>query len=526
MSEQFGITEPRLWVKPLRELTPETSLGFEVIDFAEQILHVHLYPWQQWLFIHALELLDDNVTYRFRRVIALVGRQNGKTLALQVLAAWWLFVDSVRNPERLPPIKFKVVGTAQNLDIAREPWNGVKLWCDNDPPTEEEAAVAISALQAATNKVSDTNGDEYIRTKSLSRYEIRAASNARGKPAARVIMDELREQTRWDAWNAMSPTTKSFWNGQLWGVSNAGDAHSVVLIKQREAALNFIDDWTQQVESGKVSAQEYARTHDCSLALFEWSAPDDCAKDDLHAILQSNPSIGYGAQTVDVVKSDIATMTDAAYRTEDLCQWVSAQVQSYIDVNEWNDTVRSAFDITIPKGARTVWGIDVSYDRSYSWIAAAVFDTDGNPVVSLRERRKGLMWVPEYMTRLAQESGQWEVAVQSKGCPAMEFIKPLQDAGFTVHEIDGSHIGLATGRLRDRVKEHRLIHASQPLIDDAISGGITKVIAENEAWDRRKSVVDISGVAAITVALYGLEVCEPPEEDNVSAYDDHDLITF
>lgn len=525
MAGEHGTTEPRLWVKPLRELTEETTLGYEVIDFAEQILGIRLYPWQKWLLIHALELLEDGETYRFRRLIVLVGRQNGKTLIVSVLCAWWLFVDSQRHPDRVPPLRFKIIGTAQNMDIAREPWNSVKLWCDPEPPSLEEADAAIPTLQRATNKVSDTNGDEYIRAKSLARYEIRAAKNIRGKPNARVIMDELREQTRWDAWNATSPTTKSFWNGQLWGFSNAGDSRSVVLVKQRDAALEFISDWQRKVETGLIAPADYAASHDCSLGLFEWSAPDGCALDDVDAILQSNPSIGYGAQTVEIVKSDIGTMTETAYRTEDLCQWVTAQVEGYIDVGEWEDTVVSPLDIRIPHGARTVWGIDVSVDRSYTWVAAAVYDEQGRPVVSLRERRKGLMWVPEYMKQLAEESGQWEVAIQSKGCPAMEFITPLREMGFTVHEIDGSHIGLATGRLRDRVREHRLIHAAQPLVDNAIEGGVTKVIAENEAWDRRRSIVDISGVAAITVALYGLETCAPPEEET-SAYQDHDLITF
>ena len=55
--------------------------------------------------------------------------------------------------------------------------------------------------------------------------------------------------------------------------------------------------------------------------------------------------------------------------------------------------------------------------------------------------------------------------------------------------------------------------------------GVTKVIAENEAWDRRRSIVDISGVAAITVALYGLETCEPVEPEH-SAYEEYDLLTF
>lgn len=525
MSTAHGRTEPRIWTKPLRDLTPETSLGYEVIDFAEQILRVHLYPWQKWLLIHALELLDDGVTYRFRRVIVLVARQNGKTMLASVLAAWWLFVDSIRHPDRVPPVKFKIVGTAQNLDIAREPWNAVKLWCENDPQTREERSVAIPTLQRATSKVSDTNGKEFIRARSLSHYEIRAAAHARGKPAARVIMDELREQVTWDAWKALSPTTLAFWNGQLWGISNAGDSRSIVLASQRDAALERIAEWERLVDAGLMGAAEYAAGHDCTIGLFEWSAPDGCAKDDIDAILQSNPSIGYGAQTVDNVLSEMVGSPDADYRTEHLCQWVTAKVDSYIDVNDWNSTMRKPFEIRIPRGARTVWGVDVSVDRSHSWIAAAVLDEDGNPVVSLRERRRGLMWVPDAMKRLAEESGMWEVAIQSKGCPAMEFIQPLKDLGFTVHEIDGSHIGLATGRLRDRVREGRLVHAPQPLVDQAIEGGLTKVIAENEAWDRRRSIVDIGGVAAITVALYALETCEPPKPER-SAYETYDLMTF
>jgi hypothetical protein len=161
MQKLVGRTEPRLCTRPLRELTPETSLGFEVIEFALEILDIDLYPWQQRLLIHALELLPDG-QYRFRRVIILVARQEGRTTIASVHAAWWLFVDSARHPERVPPLKFKVVGVAQDLDIAREPWAMVKLWCDPKPETDEGADLAIAALQAATANVVDTNGKEAI----------------------------------------------------------------------------------------------------------------------------------------------------------------------------------------------------------------------------------------------------------------------------------------------------------------------------------------------------------------------------
>ena len=43
---RFGSTEPRICTPPLRPLTPETSLGFEVVEFADEVLGVELLPWQ------------------------------------------------------------------------------------------------------------------------------------------------------------------------------------------------------------------------------------------------------------------------------------------------------------------------------------------------------------------------------------------------------------------------------------------------------------------------------------------------
>lgn len=513
--ELFGRTEPRLWTKPLRELTPETTLGFEVIEFAATVLHVVLWPWQKWLLIHALELNDDG-TYRFRRVIVLVGRQNGKTTLASVLAAWWLFVDAARRPDMVPPIKFKVVGVAQTLDIAREPWQFVKVWSDPKPETTEDEALALPSLQTATAKVVDTNGKESILARSRAHYEIRAAKNARGKPAARILMDELREQRDWTGWNAVSQTTKNFWNGQLWGLSNAGDPNAVVLIKQREAGLADIADWEQYVESGLMSAEEYANDHDVSHGLFEWSAPDGCPKDDVDGILQANPSIGYGAMTVDICIADIRGMTDAGYRTEVLCQWVSSAVVSHIDVKDWLPLQVPAKSLRIPKGSRTVWGVDTSWDRSMSWLAAAVYTEDGRPFVTVRVKRAGMLWVPDYLAEVAEASGQREVALQGKGCPAMEFIPQLEARGLHVHALDGGVFALATGRIYDRVRDGQLVIVEQPDVDTAVQGAVVISLAENLAWSRSKSLpIDISGLVAETCALYGLEVLEPPRKKPV-----------
>jgi phage terminase large subunit-like protein len=72
-----------------------------------------LLPWQRWLLIHMLELLPDN-SLRFRTVVVLVARQNGKSTLSQVLALWFMYVYGVGM----------VLGTAQDLDTAEEIWQG------------------------------------------------------------------------------------------------------------------------------------------------------------------------------------------------------------------------------------------------------------------------------------------------------------------------------------------------------------------------------------------------------------------
>lgn len=519
-----GRETPRLWTKPLRELTPETSRGFEVIDFARDFLHVELRPWQKWLLIHGLELLP-NGSYRFRRVIVLVARQNGKTMLAAVLACWWLFVESQRDPERVPPVDFKVLGTAQNLDIAREPWGKVKRWADPDPDEAESAAAAIPALQQATAKVLDANGKEQILAQSLAHYEVRAARSARGKPAARVLMDELREQDNWSAWNATSQTAKSFWNGQLWGLSNAGSAKSVVLKAQREYGLKLIDEQAEFMAHDGADLADYAEAHDATVALFEWSAPDGCPLDDVEGILQANPSIGYGGITVASCISDSRSMPEADYRTEVLCQWVVAQVIGYIQIRDWRECEVDPEAVSVPRGARTVWGVDTSQDRSMTFVASATLLEDGRPFVQVIAARAGMLWLPDWLADLAAQSGHNEVAVQSRGAPAMEFVDPLERAGLTVHGIDGSHVGSATGVIRDRVRDGVLVTVSQPDVEVAVQGGLTRRYAENDAWSRIESQpVDIAPLCAATWALFALETAQ--SDAPKSAYESHGLMVF
>ncbi|WP_227468027.1 terminase large subunit [Microbacterium sp. YJN-G] len=504
---QYGFTEPRVVTKPLCELTPETSRGFEVIDFAHDVLNVVLFPWQRALLIRMLEL-DSFGLLRFRKALVIVGRQNGKTLIAAVLAAYWLYVDAGRWPNQLPEQNFIVVGAAQKLDIAMKPWKQVRRW---GAPDDLKVGIAIDRvpdLQEITYPPRTTNGETELRTHAGAAYLPRTFDGARGQSSARLILDELREQYDYEGWSSIEKSANAMYDSLLVAFSNAGTKRSKVLKGVRETAHAGVDDPETQ------------------WFVAEWSAEQDAPLDDPRAFAQANPSAGYlpGMTIAGLMRAAAEAPEKNVERIEVLGQWVTATVDNYIDTATWKSRHVTPADVLamIPKGARTVWAIDTSHDRQRNWLAAAVFTDDGKPFVTIRVKRPGWAWVIPFLIELAEQSGHREVALQSKGVPAMDFIKPLLDAEFEVdgrmekfivHQVEWSAFALATGRISDRVRDGEIVLIEQPDVDRAIEGAVVRSYAENIGWSREKSMpVDIAGVCAMTLALYALEVLAPEPE--------------
>ena len=497
-SDLYGFTEPRIFTHPLRELTPETSRGFEVIDFANNVLRVRLLPWQEWLLVAMLEI-DEHGLLRFRKALVIVGRQNGKSMMAAVLAAFWLYVDAGRWPDQLPEQDFVIVGGAQKLDIAMKPWKAVRRWGGPDDVKIGIAHDRVPALQRFTYPPRTTNGETELRTIGGGSYLPRTFEGARGQSAARLLLDELREQYDYEGWSATEKSANAMYDSLLVAFSSAGTKRSRVLRDVRQTAHEGVDD------------------PDTQWFVAEWSAEQGATLDDPLAFRQANPSAGYlpGMTIAGLMRAAAEAKEKNVERVEVLGQWVTAEVNNFIETSDYRILVRPIKDIHIPKGARTVWGVDTSHDRSMTWLSAAVFTEDGKPFTTVRLKRAGMMWLPEYLADLAEVSGHREVALNARGCPAMEFIEPLKKLGLIVHEFDGPKYAIATGRFRDAVRDEKLVVVAQPDIDLAVQGGVVVPYADNMAWSRPKSLpIDISGLIAETIALYALELLmpEPVEE--------------
>ena len=502
-----GSTTPRVWTPPLVEgrkgpcgcgcaLTPSTSLGFEAATFAEEVLDLELLPWQRWLLVHALELLDDG-SFRFRTVVVLVGRQNGKSTALQVLSLWMMYLFGVKL----------VIGTAQNLDVAEEVWQGAV-----------DIAEEIPDLADEIDQVSKVNGKKFLKLTGGQRYKVAAASRrgGRGLSGDLVLLDELREHQSWEAWAAVTKTTMARALAMVWAASNAGDASSIVLRWLRKMAHESLGDPDGLVaEAEQLEPEEGDQLQDDSLGLFEWSAPPGCAVSDRDGWRQANPALGYTVSER-AIASAAKTDPEWVFRTEVLCQWMEGTRDGPFPAGSWEAC--ADVDSQIAEDSRIALCVDVSWDRSVAHIAAAGWREDGRPHVEVIESRAGIEWVTGWFTDEDHpERAGWMVAVQAKRCPASSLVQPLQDAGLTVVEWDGVS---GTGELYDHVRAAvgdgdsgvPLAHLRQPILDQAAANAATRPVGDAWAWDRRKSGADAAPLVAVTGALWCAGSYQPPKK--------------
>lgn len=508
----LGKTTPRLFTPPLVTgppgpcgcgcaLTPATSRGFLATEFATDILGIPPLPWQRWLFIHALELLPDG-RFRFRTVLVLVARQNGKTKIVEIKNLFKMFVLGV-------PL---VLTTAQDLDTAEETWASAKDIIED----HEELAPELEEVVLV-------NGKKTLKLTSGSRWKVRAASRrgGRGLSGDDVGLDELREHLNWDSWAAVTKTTTARPHAQIWAYSNAGDNRSVVLndlqAKGRAAALN----------PAKASP---------GTGLFEWSAPDDIRCDcdrkpgDLHgpdcrmrdpeAWAQANPALGYTI-SVETLQGFLDSDPDETFLTEHLCVRVPDLGGRAIDVGQW----AKLLDQDSHRAGDVALAVDISPKRDYAAIGVYGPRADLLGHIQLADYRPGTGWVVERLTELKRELNPVTIAMATGTYKSM---KPdLTAAGMTVPEdadtpkrgdlivLSAADMSAACGQLLDAVRESTIRHIGQPPLDASVSGAKTRESGDTVAWARKNAEADTCPLVVVTEAQWAYKTRAPllVEED-------------
>lgn len=472
----MGKTEARIFTPPLRDLTVETSLGFACIEYAKTVLGKKLYPWQEWALIHALEItgsLDGDWLFRYRTVLFLISRQNGKTVLSEVIASFFLNVLRVDS----------IFGTSLSLDKAEEVWEAVVQDQESIPDLSQE-------LQ----RVGRTNGSKKLVLTGLRQYKVGAPTRRAGRGDSNdlVMLDEVREQRDWETWAASVASTNAKPNGIVVCFSNAGDPDSVVLRQLREQAIENITGTAAIDLGGEVDAD--------SLGLFEWSAEDGAETDDMEALAQANPALGYGYLTERALLSNRKTFPEAKFRSECMCQQVATILPAPFPDGKWQEGTDE--QSCIDEAADLYFGIDLSADRRWTSICVCGLRPDGTWHVEVAARRVGTEWAIDWF-RFRALRGKMNLAFQSRGAPVAGLAEQICTLpGVNRLAIEGAELTAGWGRFYDGVVGGKIFHLPQPILDQPaktmqlrnLGGGV-------ELPDRVKSPDDIGPLYACIMAF-------------------------
>lgn len=509
----MGKEVPRLWTRPLRKLTKNTSLGFAAIEYANDILGMTLYPWQEWALKHSLEIVGDlgkpGWRFRFRTVFFMVSRQNGKTELSKVIASFFLNVLGVEA----------VFGTSLSMEKAEEVWEAVIREQETHPALAEEI-----------QNIARRNGGKKLVLTGLRTYKVGAPTRRAGRGDSNdlVMLDEVRELRDWETWSAAVASTNAKPNGMTVCFSNAGDPDSIVLRQLRSQAIERIEGTAANDFGGDVDAD--------SLGLFEWSAPDKAETDDMEALAQANPALGYGKLTERALLANRETFPESKFRSECMCQQVETILPEPFPEGAWlGGQDPESF---IREDSELFWGIEMSADRKYTVIAVCGLREDGNYHVEIVERRIGSEWAIDWFKQRAPKYGEMKLCFQGRGAPVSGLAEQICTIdGVTRMAQEGPDLSAGWNRFYDAIaacssKENRggvkVFHIPQPVLDTPgrtcqlrnLGGGIMLP-------DRVKSPDDISPLMAVAMAFAGAtQITKKERKVYESSYASGNSLTF
>ncbi|MFF3066182.1 terminase large subunit domain-containing protein [Oerskovia sp. NPDC057915] len=488
-------------------------------------------PWQAWLLVHMLELNEDGAL-RFRTVVVLVARQNGKSTLAQILTIWLMCVWGW-------PL---VLGTAQDLDVAETLWQEVV-----DIVQENED------LAELVDRVVKVNGKKALELTTGQKYKVKAANSkaGRGLSGNLVLLDELRTHKNWNAWAAITKSTLARAEALILALSNAGDLESVVLKHLRIVAHRAIGDpdgiWAESQGSDEGPTQfdiedldldalaqdeegleeielEDLRVDESTIALFEWSAAPGCSKHDRDAWAQASPSMN----RTDLTERNIAAALsepDYVFRTEILCQWPDGTSSGPFVPGTWGatrvDPVKKENGTLAFKDEDRIVGpvlaaIDQSHDRSMTYISFAGYRKDGRPQAEVITGRYGTDWVAEWLQSPKRNARIKAVTGQSRGAPVSTLMKQLADDRtfrLPIVELAGADLTTAYAEAFDAVRDCAVVHPKQPTLDNAAETAVVKYLSGG-TWviDRKDSPTDAAPLISWIEALWLLNkhVPDPP----------------
>lgn len=402
----------------------------------------------------------------------IAARQNLKTYLLEALVLADIFLFGSRL----------VVWTAHLFPTAMEAMRDLKQILESH-----------DHLRRRVKRISEANGEEHFEFVGGQRllFKARHKTGGRGLTGDRVILDEAFALTPSEM-GSLLPTLSARPNPQVIYASSAGLATSDVLrgVRDRGRAGN-----------------------DPSLVYVEWCAPvvpcqndrcdhrpgsPGCALDDKDAWRKANPAMGRRI-TVEHIEAERRALPPEEFVRERLGWWEDPEAAGAgMPLNLWE-----ASSSEKGPGVLVALAVDITPDLAFSSVARATRVGDGI-LLDLAAHRRGTGWVAKEVERLR---GDLVVPViVDLGGPASVVAGEL---GETLNPA-ARDVAQACSSLLDGMIRRAVWHRNDPHLDVAVRGASRRPLGDAWTWSRRNSLVDISPLVAVTLALWG---ASRPDED-------------
>jgi phage terminase large subunit-like protein len=461
------VTAPRIH-SPLNDLP---SRGFELIDFADQIIPGGFMPWQKWLAEHSLKVKPDG-RYHHPISVATVARQNGKSTYMMARIMMGLF----HWKESLQ------VSSAHRLVTSLEQFRAIVQII------EENADLANQV-----KRIRWQHGAEEIQTLDGCRFIIKAGgSAARGlsKPES-VHLDEIRELHDMETFASMRYTLMAAKNPQVNCFSTAGDSHSIVLNQLRERGLAAAAGGTDNV------------------GYFEWSAPTDEISIENAAF--ANPGLNITIHP-DNIRSVFNDPPDVVM-TEVLNRWVQT-ISSVIGSKEWQACGDESVDLDEDK--LTWMAIDISPDRKHASLVAAQKLGSESFVIKLLHTWENTIQLDD--RAIANDAASYcrkypiEYLLYSRRTTGAVAAR-MQPAGIPIHDMDSDY-PQSCDELLGAINSGRLKHRNQSSLTEQMLSAV-QLRRGDGGWVIGRRASQTSVTAAVAAALCTHFATRPENEIDI-----------
>lgn len=419
--------------------------------------------------------------------VLLVPRQNGKTAITEALAIVHLFLLGARL----------IIHTAQLFPTAFESYLRMCSIIEDCP----DLAKYVSAMRSGNGNV----GIELVSGARLL-YKARGPGQGRGFSGDLVILDEAYDLDP-AMMSALIPALSARPNPQVIYTSSTGHEDSAVLIQARDRGL----------------------AREPNIGLHEWCAEPKKSLDDVEQWYRANPALGIRIK-IPFIQMERSALPDKEFGRERLGLWADNSIKSPIDAEDWAALCMCGGDVHdehkgLPQAritSRTVLAIDAAPDRSKATIALAGYDDNGLKVVEVESSGAGVSWCVDAIDQIFKSTlhdPPLGVCIQA-GARAGSLIPELEALDIPVIPFGAREIMSSTGFLADSVDDQSMAHLGDQSLVTGLAGArkynIGGKVSDTKSggpdeyngwgWSRADTTVDITGVCAITYALWGLNM--------------------